>query len=105
VKSASGEENRVRAKSKVRKGVHILRHTFCSHLAMRGAPGHPGTRRTQRARDDATLYFWQNIRCVNDFNDVLIVHPNSLGTPQINPRQTGYDFVKLSGQMGIELDW
>jgi len=24
--------------AKVRKGVHILRHTFCSHLAMRGAP-------------------------------------------------------------------
>ena len=23
----------------VRTGVHILRHTFCSHLAMRGAPG------------------------------------------------------------------
>lgn len=22
----------------VRSGVHILRHTFCSHLAMRGAP-------------------------------------------------------------------
>jgi site-specific recombinase XerD len=22
----------------VRNGVHILRHTFCSHLAMRGAP-------------------------------------------------------------------
>jgi integrase len=25
-------------RAKVRKGVHILRHTFCSHLAMRGAP-------------------------------------------------------------------
>jgi len=24
--------------AKVRKGVHILRHTSCSHLAMRGAP-------------------------------------------------------------------
>jgi site-specific recombinase XerD len=24
--------------AKVREGVHILRHTFCSHLAMRGAP-------------------------------------------------------------------
>ena len=22
----------------VNKGVHVLRHTFCSHLAMRGAP-------------------------------------------------------------------
>lgn len=25
-------------KANVRQGVHILRHTFCSHLAMRGAP-------------------------------------------------------------------
>lgn len=40
----------------VRKGVHILRHTFCSHLAMRGAParaiqelaGHQDLGTTQR---------------------------------------------------------
>jgi integrase len=38
------------------KGVHVLRHTFCSHLAMRGAParaiqelaGHQELRTTQR---------------------------------------------------------
>ena len=29
----------VRAGLPVTSGVHILRHTFCSHLAMRGAPG------------------------------------------------------------------
>ncbi len=40
----------------VRQGVHILRHTFCSHLAMRGAParaiqelaGHKDLKTTQR---------------------------------------------------------
>ncbi|OFW00890.1 MAG: hypothetical protein A3I61_03935 [Acidobacteria bacterium RIFCSPLOWO2_02_FULL_68_18] len=40
----------------VRPGVHILRHTFCSHLAMRGAParaiqelaGHQDLKTTQR---------------------------------------------------------
>ena len=40
----------------VRSGVHILRHTFCSHLAMRGAParaiqelaGHQDLNTTQR---------------------------------------------------------
>jgi integrase len=40
----------------VRTGVHILRHTFCSHLAMRGAParaiqelaGHKDLKTTQR---------------------------------------------------------
>ena len=39
-----------------RQGVHILRHTFCSHLAMRGAParaiqelaGHQDLSTTQR---------------------------------------------------------
>jgi len=39
-----------------RQGVHILRHTFCSHLAMRGAParaiqelaGHSSLSTTQR---------------------------------------------------------
>jgi len=47
-------------RANVKKGVHILRHTFCSHLSMRGAPakalhapepgrarcGHPAARRT-----------------------------------------------------------
>ncbi|MEO5823014.1 MAG: tyrosine-type recombinase/integrase, partial [Vicinamibacteraceae bacterium] len=29
---------RVAKRANVKPGVHILRHTFCSHLAMRGAP-------------------------------------------------------------------
>ena len=47
---------RAAIKANVREGVHILRHTFCSHLAMRGAParaiqelaGHSGLGVTQR---------------------------------------------------------
>ena len=47
---------RVARHAKVQKGVHILRHTFCSHLAMRGAParaiqelaGHADLTMTQR---------------------------------------------------------
>jgi site-specific recombinase XerD len=43
-------------RAKVRRGVHILRHTFCSILAMRGAPvkaiqelaGHADLTMTQR---------------------------------------------------------
>jgi len=43
-------------RAKVRKGIHILRHTFCSLLAMRGAParaiqelaGHADLTMTQR---------------------------------------------------------
>ena len=47
---------RVARKANVRPGVHILRHTFCSHLAMQGAParaiqelaGHQDLATTQR---------------------------------------------------------
>jgi integrase len=47
---------RVARRTNVRPGVHILRHTFCSHLAMRGAPsraiqelaGHADLATTQR---------------------------------------------------------
>ena len=48
--------SRVAFSAKVKPGVHILRHTFCSHLAMRGAParaiqelaGHQDLATTQR---------------------------------------------------------
>jgi len=47
---------RVARRANVKPGVHILRHTFCSHLAMRGAParaiqelaGHQDLGTTQR---------------------------------------------------------
>jgi hypothetical protein len=47
---------RVAFSAKVKPGVHILRHTFCSHLAMGGAParaiqelaGHQDLATTQR---------------------------------------------------------
>jgi site-specific recombinase XerD len=35
---APGRETRRSAAQIAKGGVHILRHTFCSHLAMRGAP-------------------------------------------------------------------
>ena len=43
-------------RANVKRGVHILRHTFCSHLSMRGAPaksiqelvGHAELTMTQR---------------------------------------------------------
>jgi site-specific recombinase XerD len=47
---------RVARRANVKPGVHILRHTFCSHLAMRGVAaraiqelaGHQDLRTTQR---------------------------------------------------------
>ena len=47
---------RVARRANVKPGLHILRHTFCSHLAMRGAParaiqelaGHQDLGTTQR---------------------------------------------------------
>jgi integrase len=35
----SARIKRAARKANVRDGVHVLQHTFCSHLAMRGAPG------------------------------------------------------------------
>jgi len=37
-KVVQGIVRRVAQRANVKAGVHILRHTFCSHLAMRGAP-------------------------------------------------------------------
>jgi integrase len=37
-------------------GTHILRHTFCSHLAMRGAEGDPRARGALHARDDDAVH-------------------------------------------------
>ncbi|WP_437628034.1 tyrosine-type recombinase/integrase [Sorangium sp. So ce1151] len=51
-----------RAGLAVLEGPHILRHTFCSHLAMRGAPvmairdGHHGARRAPRRLEDDGLH-------------------------------------------------
>jgi site-specific recombinase XerD len=47
---------RIARKAQLKPGVHIVRHTFCSHLAMRGAParaihdlaGHQDLATTQR---------------------------------------------------------
>jgi integrase len=70
-------------RAKVPTGVHILRHTFCSHLAMQGAPmrgvqelvGHQSLAMTQRyshlspAALDATIRLLENratLRAVGD---------------------------------------
>jgi integrase len=55
-KVVQGIMRRVAQRAEVPKGVHILRHTFCSHLAMQGAPsraiqelaGHRDLATTQR---------------------------------------------------------
>jgi site-specific recombinase XerD len=55
-KEVQGIMKRVAREVRVRHGVHILRHTFRSHLAMRGAParaieelaGHKDLATTQR---------------------------------------------------------
>jgi integrase len=52
----AGHDAAGRTEAQVKRGVHILRHTFCSHLAMRGAParaiqelaGHQDLTTTQR---------------------------------------------------------
>ena len=67
------------------EGVHILRHTFCSHLAMRGAParaiqdlaGHKDITTTQRymhlspAAVEGAVRLLENPAPVSEFGDIL----------------------------------
>jgi site-specific recombinase XerD len=71
--------------AKVPTGVHILRHTFCSHLAMQGAPmrgvqapvGHQSLAMTQRyshlspAALDATIKLLENRATARAVGDSL----------------------------------
>ena len=74
-------------------GVHILRHTFCSHLAMRGAPpraiqelaGHRELGMTQRymhlspAALDSAIRLLDQPSGVTNFGDILATGPGSEG--------------------------
>ena len=83
-------QNRMRLAAKranVRKGIHILRHTFCSHLAMRGAPvraiqelvGHADLSMTQRymhlspATLDAAIKLLDRPSCEKFRGDILAI--------------------------------
>jgi integrase len=73
--------------------VHILRHTFCSHLAMRGAPtraiqelaGHREMSMTQRymhlspAALDSAIRLLDQTSGVTKFGDILATLPGSEG--------------------------
>jgi integrase len=67
---------RVARRANVRSGVHILRHTFCSHLAMRGAParaiqelaGHQDLETTQRYMHLSPAAIKAAIRLLEDPN-------------------------------------
>jgi site-specific recombinase XerD len=75
------------------EGVHILRHTFCSHLAMRGAPtraiqelaGHRELSMTQRymhlspAALDSAIRLLDQAPGVTNFGDMLATGPSSEG--------------------------
>ena len=67
---------RVARRANVKPGVHILRHTFCSHLAMRGAParaiqelaGHQDLETTQRYMHLSPAAIEAAIRLLEDPN-------------------------------------
>lgn len=75
------------------QGVHILRHSFCSHLAMRGAPakaiqelaGHRDLGMTQRymhlspAALDSAIRLLDQASGVKNFGDILATVPGSEG--------------------------
>jgi site-specific recombinase XerD len=74
-------------------GVHILRHSFCSHLAMRGAPvraiqelaGHADLSMTQRymhlspAALDAAIQLLDGPQNARSLGDILETGANSKG--------------------------
>jgi site-specific recombinase XerD len=76
---------RASRRAKPQDGVHILRHTFCSHLAMRGAPpraiqelaGHRELGMTQRymhlspAALDSAIRLLDQPFSVQSFGDIL----------------------------------
>jgi integrase len=78
-------EHAARVARLTQRGVHVLRHTFCSHLAMRGAParaiqelaGHADLRTTQRymhlspAALDAAIRLLEPASNRPSFGDIL----------------------------------
>jgi len=69
----------VARRANVRQGVHILRHTFCSHLAMRGAParaiqelaGHADLNMTQRYMHLSPAALDAAIRLLDDRGNMM----------------------------------
>ena len=79
---------RTAKRANVKPGVHILRHTFCSHLAMRGAParaiqelaGHQDLTTTQRYMHLSPAALDAAIRLLDLANgDLSLVGPSSHG--------------------------
>jgi site-specific recombinase XerD len=79
---------RAARRANVKPGVHILRHTFCSHLAMRGAPartiqelaGHQDLTTTQRYMHLSPAAIDAAIRLLDLANgDPSLVGPSSRG--------------------------
>jgi integrase len=96
-------------RANVRRGVHILRHTFCSHLSMRGAPpkaiqelaGHADLTMTQRymhlspAALDAAIGLLERPSGDQSCGDIL-----ATGSPlRKSPMNTG---TKLAVRQGFE---
>ena len=76
------------AHARVYTGVHVLRHTFCSHLAMQGAParaiqelaGHKDLKTTQR---------YMHLSPAADDDAIRLLDESSPSTPVGNMMATG----------------
>jgi site-specific recombinase XerD len=78
-----------------KQGVHVLRHTFCSRLAMRGAPakaiqelaGHRDLEETQRymhlspAAIESAIQLLDPSATVSGFGDILETGSGGVGKP------------------------
>jgi site-specific recombinase XerD len=84
---------RAARRANVKPGVHRLRHTFCSHLAMRGAParaiqdlaGHMDLATTQRymhlspAAIEGAIRLLDQVTPVHGFGDILETADREIG--------------------------
>jgi hypothetical protein len=75
-------------------GVHVLRHTFCSHLAMKGAPARdPGAGRSRGSHDDAALHALESRG--DRRRDSLVGCAKWRSEPRTNWRHSGHPIAEI----------
>jgi len=99
---------RIARRARVKPGVHILRHTFCSHLAMKGAParaiqelaGHQDLTTTQRYMHLTPAAFDAAIRLLDGPPEGGFRDPKSRGENSGGGGKSALDFADSLNKVG-----
>jgi integrase len=81
----------------VRSGVHILRHTFCSHLAMRGAPAR-AIQELAGHQDLKTTHWYMHVSPAAVEDAIRLLDASRTGAPFGNMLATGSTEIANSSQ-------